>query len=100
MKRWWLSWYHTRNMSPYTIHSPWWISGARVKLDTATGEEFDEPTVCAAVIAPTEKAAKAAIIGAYDIPPAKMEWRFCEERADDWSPFSDRFPEAKWMQWR
>jgi len=35
-----------------------------------------------------------------DLMPEDVEWRFVEERPDDWSPFSDRFPQADWMEWR
>lgn len=86
----WLSWYATKSMGEWELHSPWWISGSRMSDDA--------DCVCAAVRAESETKAKIKIILSYDQPPAQIEWRFCEERPDEWSPFSDRFPRAAWMQ--
>lgn len=84
----WVSWYGTGK--EFELHSPWWISGWR----------DDQPTICAAVRAIDELSAKAQIIDAHDEVLDKLpEWRFVEERPEDWSPFSGRFPRADWMQW-
>lgn len=89
--RYWLSWYHKPAlMGGFELHLPWWISGTR-----ADGAD----TVCAAVIAASEDAAREIIFDCYDKRPFDIEWRFCDERAADWSPFSERFPRADWMQW-
>lgn len=96
MKNFWLSWFGNR--CGYELHWPWWISGYRMDGDDETGA-LDTPSICAAVRAPNEAAAKALIIAAYDEPPGELEWRFCNERPDDWSPFNERFPKADWMQW-
>lgn len=90
-KAFWLSWYNVLPMASFELHRPWWISGYRVSDDAET--------ICAALIAPDESAAKQFILNAYDEPPKSVEWRFCEERFGDWSPFSDRFPRADWMKW-
>lgn len=57
-----------------------------------------QDTICAAVQAENEEAAKALIVTAHDAPVA-LEWRFCEERDSGWVPFSARFPRAAWMKW-
>jgi hypothetical protein len=92
-KNWWVSWYNTHTGDAFELHSPWWVSGTRMSDDA--------DTIVAAIRAPSEKAAKGKVIAAYDRPPVtSLEWRFCEERPEDWSPFgSDRFPQAAWMQW-
>lgn len=100
-KNWWLSWYSTPDTGAYTLHWPWWVSGARIVADRyAFDEGREEPTICAAVQADSEEAAKEIILAAHDRRPANIEWRFCEERPADWSPFgSDRFPRDSWMHW-
>jgi hypothetical protein len=96
MNTYWVSWYAHARSGPWTLHWPWWISGWRLYMSDETP---DEPTVCAAVRAESEEAAKEIIIAAHDRRPENMEWRFCEQQPDDWVPFSDRFPKADWMQW-
>lgn len=90
-KAFWLSWYNVQSIETFELHRPWWISGYR--------DSDDAETVCAAIIAPDEKRAKALILAAYDKPPKSVEWRFCEERPNDWTPFNDRFQRADWMRW-
>lgn len=85
--RWWVSWYSS---GAFEYHGPWWISG---------GEVGGRDTICAAVIAPTEEAARDVIVSAHDDPSVVLEWRFVDERPDAWSPFGDRFPRAAWMRW-
>jgi hypothetical protein len=98
MKRFWISWYATGETGAWTLESPWWISGARIAYDKY-GEFLDHPTVVAAVLAENEEAAKEVILAAHDRRPATIEWRFCSACPAGWSPFSDRFPRADWMQW-
>lgn len=96
LKRFWLSW-TAKDEGPFTLWSPWWISGAALYTD---GKDIlERPTICAAVIAPDEDAAKGVIRAAHDKPPLDLEWRFCNERPQDWSPFCDRFPRGDWMKW-
>lgn len=91
MKSYWLSWYDTL-YGKWELHSPWWVSGYRVADEART--------ICAAVRAPDEESAKRLIVMAHDEPrPRDLEWRFVDERPDDWSPFNDRFPRADWMKW-
>lgn len=91
LKRFWVSWYATPRNGPFTLHTPWWLSGERCS-DGAK-------TVCAAILAKDEAAAKEAIFAAHDVRPKQIELRFCNERPSDWDPFCDRFPRAKWMKW-
>ena len=86
----WLSWYGDLPMSEFELHSPWWISGY---------DADDRPVICAAVQATSEDAAIDYVLQSYDKPPAKVQWRFVEERPADWSPFNGRFEQAKWMTW-
>jgi hypothetical protein len=43
--------------------------------------------------------ARGVIVEAHDSPLPSIDWRFADERGSDWSPFTDRFPRAAWMQW-
>lgn len=91
MKKWWVSWYdHPGNFTLVEYEYPWWITGYR-----ADGKA----TFCAAVIAPSEVEAKEQIVQAYRYMPVNMEWRFCEEKPEDWEPFCERFPRSCGMQW-
>jgi hypothetical protein len=76
--------------------------GAGGVMVGAKAQQFvphDVPIFVAAVLAPSEEAARAAIEAAYDKPGGALEWSFSNERADDWEPFCERFPRADWMQW-
>lgn len=94
MKNWWVSWYGTA--SPFTLESPWWISGYR--CDGIEGMS-ETPTICAAIQAESEEDAKDIVLASHDTPPADLEWRFVFERPEGWSPYGDRFPRADWMRW-
>lgn len=91
LKRFWLSWEHVTDGPTFELHSPWWVSG-----ETFSGER---QMICAAVLAQSEEAARKLIEASYDPGGAVAEWRFCNEREPDWTPFCDRFPRAKWMHW-
>lgn len=93
MKNFWLSWYHA---GAFELHTPWWISGYRSAQED---QEEDQATICAAVVAESEEAAKQLIIACHDTPPTEIEFRFVEERPSGWSPFCDRFRAASWMRW-
>lgn len=100
MKNYWISWYHRPELGGWELNSPWWISGARQMVDRyARKEPWEEPTVVAAIRADHPEGARDHILRCYDARPDNLEWRFCEERPADWSPFTDRFPKADWMQW-
>lgn len=93
-KPYWISWYSPKSLGGWELHSPWWVSGY-----TYFGEE-EVPAICAAVMAIDEKEAKDKIYRSYDeLPKEAIEWRFVNERSEDWSPFSERFPQAAWMKW-
>jgi hypothetical protein len=88
---WWLSWYQSEALGPFTLDTPWWISGHRM-VPAAD-------TIVAAVRAPSAEAAWELILQAYDTRPASLEQRFCEPLGPGEGPFSSRFPRADWMQW-
>jgi hypothetical protein len=91
MKNYWISWYHEENFKPFELNTPWWQSGWRVHDDAGT--------ICAAVKAESEEGAKEIIYVSYDERPIEIEFRFCEERPKDFSPFSERFEKEDWMVW-
>jgi hypothetical protein len=94
MTRFWLSWYGGGTFAFTATMWPWWISGWRLNDDGT-----DTPTICAAVIAADESAAKALVVAAHHASGVGLEWRFCNPRPVDWSPFCERFPRVGWMEW-
>lgn len=92
MKRWWVSFWSV-DPSRWEYHGPWWMTGER-----SSGEDLVEHSICAAVVAVDEDAAKAVISAAHDTP-SEIEWRFLSSRPDDWEPFADRFRRKDWMRW-
>lgn len=89
-KRWWVSWYWCHDDGSFEIYSPWWFTGS---------DMYGRDTVCAALLAPNEDAAREQIFAAYDERPDDLEFRFVDVRPDDWSPFCDRFQRGPWMRW-
>lgn len=114
MKPFWISWRHYYDhYSEFEIHTPWWTTGS--------GDGFD--TICAAVMADNEDAARKQILESYDEPPENpksleiwimpdeggckllptpfegLVWRFCNEKPEGWSPYGDRFQEPSWAKW-
>jgi hypothetical protein len=87
--KFWISWHSTEEMSAFELNTPWWISGYRGSDDAAI--------ICAAVKAASKEHAEQIIYESYDNRPASIEFRFCDERPDDWTPFCDRFKRAEWM---
>ena len=88
--RYWISW-EQRTVDHRPLAFPpnkgvlgWWCSGYT---------EDGWATLCAAVDADNEEGAKSTV--KIDWPEAG-EWRYCEQRADDWMP-NDRFPLKDWM---
>jgi hypothetical protein len=99
-KNFWISWYWPQDLGGFELNSPWWETGARVAMSMKTGKIIEEtPTICAAVRAFDEEHAMTKVIASFDKKPSALEWRFCEEKPDGWSPFSDRFPRSDWMRW-
>jgi len=92
-KNWWVSWYSPAALGGWELNSPWWTSGYAM-----VGDE-DVPCICAAIKANDEDDARALVFAAYDTMPKEIEFRFVNEKADDWTPFSDRFPKVDWMVW-
>lgn len=95
MTNYWISWY---GKGEWELHWPWWVSGYRMDGDEDAGTP-DTPTICAAVQAANEEAAKEIILAAHDTRPDNIEWRFVNERPAGWTPFCGRFPRADWMKW-
>jgi hypothetical protein len=89
LKKYWISWYHDENFSPFELETAWWISG----------EEYNKnrKMICAAIYSDHIALAHQKIQMLYDIPPREIEFRFCEEKPNDWTPYCDRFPKADWM---
>lgn len=88
-RNYWISWWQSHQ--PFEM-APWWVSGWRC------GEEEDQASICAAVQAESEEAAKAVVLAAHDAPtPDDLDWRFVVELADNWTPYNSRFPQAEWM---
>lgn len=91
MSNYWVSWYCPAELyGKFELHSPWWVSG-----EDAEGRY----TICAAIKAGSDDGARETIYECYDDRPSSIEFRFVEERPDDWLPFNDRFPQAGWMKW-
>ena len=90
-RNFWLSFIHTEEMGAYTLYWPWWVSGSRISDDART--------VCVAIQATDDDAAKQMIFDAFDARPTAIEFRFLNEQPDDWSPFNGRFRRASWMAW-
>lgn len=89
--KYWISWWDDVERLPeFERQQPWWTSG-----------EDDEGRVslCTAAIANSEQEAKDQIRSNYDYPPESLDWRFIQERPEDWSPFNSRFQKASWMEW-
>lgn len=94
LRRWWVSWY--ADDPSFEYHGPWWVSGSELNgpIDNITSV----PIIVAAVLAPSREEAVGVIVEAHDNQTVDR-WRFESERPEDWSPFSDRFRRADWMQW-
>lgn len=84
MTKYWISWYYKKEDGAFEIHSPWWFTS--------------EDTICAAI--QTDMLPEKYIQLSYDKPPENIKFRFVDKKADDWSPFSDRFQKAGWMKWK
>ena len=89
----WLSWFHTNELGGFDLLWPWW--------ETACCHETGgrSITICAAVQADSEEAAKEVVLASFDVRPTHVQWRFCEPRPVNWEPFNDRFERDAWMSW-
>lgn len=90
-RRWWVRWFATHKNGPFTLRTPWWLSGERC----SDGAKI----VCAALQADSDMAAMELVKQAHDNKNVDIEFSFVSERASDWDPFCDRFPRARWMKW-
>lgn len=62
------------------------------------GNSDDGKVIFAAIEAPGEIQARATVFAAQDVPH-EIAFSFVKQKPDDWSPFTDEFPRADWMQW-
>lgn len=86
-KRWWASF--ELLSGGYELHCPNWVSGYG-----------QGPTVVFATIAESEDALVEYIETHCLEEGSSIDWRFVNERADDYSPYSDRFPgPSDWHVW-
>lgn len=90
MKVFWVRWYG-KPEAGFETTTPWWVSGY--------AGDGSYTIFVAAVRAEDVESAKNVIASAYDDAIGIVEWSFVNERADDWTPFCDRFPRADWMVW-
>jgi len=96
MKPYSVSWYHK-------IHYPDFDPGAMPCWTTGVRCSDDAETYVAAVWAKNKDDAKSIIHKNYGqlVAPAldRIEWRFIEERPNDWNPFGGRFPRFPDQVW-
>lgn len=90
VKNFWVRWYGKAGVG-FETATPWWVSGY--------AGDHSYIVFVAGVRAEDDEAAKRVIVDAYDDPSGILEWSFVDERAEDWSPFTDRFPRKDWMVW-
>lgn len=88
-KRWWMSWWEPVK-SDLDSRPLKWPLPKSIPAWGQSGFRDDAASNCAVVDAPIEKAAKAKIEKHWK----PSEWRFCEEKPNDWKP-SERFPWPK-----
>lgn len=89
LRPWRLSWW-APDGHVFEYEGPWWVSGVREGA----------ASIVAAIMAPSARSAKEAILRRYEWPrPDAIEWRFCQQMPAGSDPFSKRFPRADWMRW-
>jgi hypothetical protein len=92
MSRFWVSWYQpTEDYRPLTYPPNnhilgWWCSG-----HAEVGS-----TICAAIEAENEEAAREAVLKDWPEAFDVEDWRFINEKPNDWKP-GDRFSLSDWM---
>ena len=91
MKKYWISWYHAEDFTPFTLDTAWWVSGEDMN---------NRQTICAAIFSDHVALAHQQIQMLYDATPKEIEFRFCEEKPDEWTPYCERFPKAEWMTFK
>lgn len=93
MKRYWCRFTAlATELQHFEYHGPWWLTGevcARVP----------QHCICAAVQAESDEGAKAILAGCFDRGHGWAQVDFVIEKPEGWTPFSERFPQADWMQW-
>lgn len=92
LRNFWVSWYTPDSdfklVFPDGIAWPHWISGSCMDGNVA---------MCCAVQAESEQHAWNLILSAYG--KEKIKFRFSVIKADNWKPYSDRFPQDGQMDW-
>lgn len=86
----WVSWYTGKELGPWTIGFPWWVSGEDL---------YGNVTVCSAIMAKDKEGAEQFVYDAYDKRPESILFRFVDPKPSNWSPFSSRFVRKPWMVW-
>lgn len=92
LKKYWISWYHEQCFSPFEIDTAFWSTGWRVS-------DYAE-TICAAIYATSQTNAYDTIIKSYDEKPDIIDFRFCEKKPRNWTPYDERFYQASWMTFK
>ncbi|MEE9481803.1 hypothetical protein [Methylobacterium ajmalii] len=91
LKRFWLSWWwDPERHGTFIMLSPWWATST---------DHYGRESICAAVLAHDEAAARLLIRLIHDNKPDDIEFRFVDEKAGGWEPFGKRFPRQHWMVW-
>lgn len=90
MNRYWASWWSGNYEDEGCTKPPFnfWNSGQRDRRNADPESERDECSLCAIIDAEDENTVEAMIRKHY--PDYQM--RFCQPKASDWQPASDRFP--------
>lgn len=89
-RNFWASWYDLDTYPQFDSNLPSWCTGWRMR-DNAR-------TIVCAVKAENEDAVKAIIRRAYGFN-RNIEFRFIEQRPNNWEPFNERFQREDWMEW-
>lgn len=95
MKFWMSFW--LPNSVAFEYKGPWWVSGHR--FPRGLDNDYSEDSICAAVKAESERAAKELLLAGIEQPHQDVEWRFIEEKPADWSPYSGRFQKSEGVEW-
>lgn len=80
-----------------TLTSPWWPDGVET-TETSLGLRQGTAPVFVAAVRAVDKAHAERVVFR-GVTGADVVVEFVKEMPSDWSPFSERFPRADWMDW-